>query len=96
MDELEIERLGGLGGFGMGSSRLRSRGTVSLAKLPEPDQEAVQALFSGKKSSPKASKMRDGFTYRIVWRSDKGERTIEVPEQLVPQSLASAVRDTLE
>jgi hypothetical protein len=95
MDELDIERLGGLGGFGMENSRLRSRGTVSLGKLPEADQQVVQDLFSGK-SSPKESKMRDGFTYRIVWHSDKGERTIEVPEQLVPQSLTSAVRDTLE
>lgn len=95
MDELEIERLGGLGGFGLESSRLRSRGKVAFESLSETDKQVVRSLFTDDEPA-QASPMRDGFRYRIVWRSQSGERTIEAPEGLVPQSLTAAVKDTLE
>lgn len=91
MDELKIERVGGLGGFGLDNSRIKSRGTVSFGGLSEADKRAVLELFS--RETPKAaSALRDGFTYRI----ERGEKTIEVPEEFVPQFLRSSVKDTLE
>ena len=46
-DEVEIERLGGLAGFGSPRSRLRSTGKVALDKLSRAERDMLEALFDG-------------------------------------------------
>ena len=91
MPILQIEKVGGLAGFG--GPNLRSRGEVDSAKLPAEDQKAVEALF--KSASQPASAVRDGFRFRISRSTDSGVQTVEVPEHLVPPSLARSVKDEL-
>ena len=82
MDRLDIERVGGFAGFGGPGSHLRSRGQLDSASLSTADKQAVEALFS---SLPKAaSKTADGFRYRITRHTASGSKTIEVPEEHVP------------
>lgn len=91
---LKIERLGGLAGFGLPGSRLKSRGQVAVADLSAADRAAVEALF--KASHKPAAPMPDGFRYRITLQSAQGDKTIEAAEHQVPEALRDAVRDELE
>ena len=94
MDEVRIERTGGLAGFGA-SPHLKSRGTVRLAELGEADRAAVEALFrrgGGGEGGP----MRDAFRYRLTRDGPDGPETVEVSEADVPHAVAAQVRDTLE
>jgi len=95
MAELKIERIGGIAGFGLPRSHLRSRGALDYDLLSDADKKKVQKLFAagGAKDSPT---MRDGFVCRITWQSDDDNRTIEVPEALVPRALTATIRDEIE
>jgi hypothetical protein len=95
MDDIKIERLGGLAGYGSPHSRLKSRGTARIENLSAEDRQAVEALF-GKRKAAKPSLMRDGFSYRITWQGKDGERTVEVPEEAVPASLIATIKDEIE
>lgn len=91
MGRLDIEKVGGLAGFG---GHLKSRGSQDFEALSAADQAAVQRLFSG--DAPKADPAtRDGFTYRITHQTASGPRTVEAPEALVPEALKRVVKDTL-
>ena len=92
MAELKIERLGGLGGFGLPGSRVKSEGRVDLAELDEEKRRGVEALFA---AGGKASAMPDGFRYRLALTGDEGEKVIELPESEVPAWLAQSVKDEL-
>lgn len=95
MDELRIERIGGLAGFGLPGSRLQSRGQCAWSDLSKADQAAVEALFAGKAKAalPGAA---DTFRYRITRVSSGKTKTVEVPESSVPASLAARVKDELK
>ena len=91
---LQVERIGGLAGFGSGGSHLRSQGQVDVASLSSQEQEAVEALFqSGPKTEP--SKMRDGFRYKISRTTPAGTETVEAAESAVPSAIARCVKDEL-
>jgi hypothetical protein len=93
MDRLEIERLGGLAGFGGAGSCLRSRGQLDATKLSAVDQKAVSTLFSQPVTVD--SSVRDGFRYRITRHTDASSMTVEIPEQHVPDVLKASVRDEI-
>jgi hypothetical protein len=94
---LKIERMGGLGGFGLPGSRIRSRGTYPLENLSAADQAKVQDLFkSGGSGVNTAPPVADGFRYKITRDGPNGPETVEVPESAVPQALQSSVKDELE
>ncbi len=95
MSDLKIERMGGLAGFGLPKSRLKSRGRCALEDLSKADQTSVAALFAGKSRRDKPG-MADGFRYRITRETAKGPETVEVPEALVPAAIAACVRDEIE
>jgi hypothetical protein len=95
MDEIKIERLGGLAGYGMPDSRLKSRGVAAFETLSADDRHSVESLFSGGKTL-KPSLMADGFTYRITRQAKDGPQTIEVPEEVVPAALIATIRDEIE
>jgi hypothetical protein len=93
MTTLKIERLGGIGGFGLPGSRVRSEGRVELADLDHDTRRVVDSLFAAPAAPPKGH--ADGFTYRITRGGEAGEEVVEVPEAAVPPALVQAVRDEL-
>jgi hypothetical protein len=95
MGELTIERIGGLAGFGLPGSRIRSRGVLASETLSPADQAAVEALFrSGGRTG--APPVPDGFRYRLTRTTPKGPETIEAPEAAVPAALRDAVKDEFQ
>ena len=93
-NRVKIERLGGFAGFGLPGSHLKSRGEVSESELSPADLQSLNALFEGdaQHEDPKP----DAFRYRITREVGGSEKTIEVPEHQVPESLKNSVADTLE
>jgi hypothetical protein len=87
---LKIERLGGLAGFGAPGSRLRSQGEIDLATLPPADRQAIESLFA---SPPQAPPRPDELRYRLTRPGRQGPQSIEVPEDRLPESVRSAVKE---
>ncbi len=95
MDRLQIERIGGLAGFG--GPHLKSRGELSLSNLSPSDRKAVESLFNNpQKAMPAHPGEADAFRYRITRQTPAGPQTIEVPGDFVPAALKDSVRDVLE
>lgn len=93
MSKVEVERIGGFGGFGLPGSRLRSQGDIDTKDLPPSDRLAVDALFNG--SSQPGSPKPDAFRYRLTRHEATGTRTVEVTEDQVPVPLKDCVKDEL-
>jgi hypothetical protein len=93
-DQLKVERVGGFGGFGLPGSHLKSKGEIALSTLPHDDVLAIDALFQG--GAHLGAAKTDGFIYRITRQTGTAATTIEVPEEQVPASIRSTVKDTLE
>ena len=89
---LNVEKLGGLAGFGGSRARIRSRGQIDSATLSAADQKAVETLFhSG--GAPAPAKGADYFRFRISRTTAAGTQIVEAPESRVPAALASCVKD---
>ena len=95
MGILKIERLGGLGGFGLPNSRIRSTGEQAMSALSPEDRAAVEHLFESRPRAAGSGAERDTFRYRITRSVDGKEQTVEVPESAVPQALKACVSDKL-
>jgi hypothetical protein len=90
---LEVERLGGLAGFGAASSRLHSRGQLDVSTLSAEDRQVLELLFS----KPSANPVRpDEFRYRLTRWIEHGPQSVEVPESQVPPAVRAAVKDEIE
>jgi hypothetical protein len=95
VDRLQIERIGGLAGFG--GPHLKSRGELALSNLSPADRQAVEDLFSDpRKAVPAPPGEADAFRYRITRQTAAGPQTIEVQGNAVPAALRDSVRDVLE
>lgn len=92
MTVLKIERRGGLGGFGLAGSRVRSVGEVDLNRLGAADRRAIEKLFADDGSDADAPHP-DGFTYRLSRMTPAGEEAVVVAEAKVPAVLIKAIRD---
>lgn len=95
MDEIRVERIGGLAGFGQPGSRLKSVGRVILSDLARDERQLVEALFGQSRRPPKSSRA-DGFRFVLTRTLPTGVETVEVAEDRVPQVIADCVRDVLE
>jgi hypothetical protein len=93
-DQLNVERIGGFGGFGLPGSHLKSKGDIAISALPHDDIQAIDTLFKG--DAHLGAAKTDGFIYRITRQIGKTLKTIEVPEEQVPISIRNCVKDTLE
>ena len=95
VDRLQIERVGGLAGFG--GPHLKSRGEMALTDLSSTDKQTIERLFKdpsqAKQKNPGQS---DAFRYRITRQTSAGPQTIEVPEDVVPYALRNSVKDVIE
>lgn len=95
MGELTIERVGGMAGFGLPGSRVRSLGRMAFEGLSPADQTAVEALFRSHGQLAAAAAVPDGFRYRITRTAAAGAETVEAPEAAVPAALRDSVKDEL-
>ncbi len=94
MDQVNVERLGGLAGFGGARSRLKSGGHVQLDTLSAADRDRLKRLFDcGQKPH---TPVTDGFTYRITLTGSAGVKVVELAEAQVPAVLVACVVDRLE
>jgi hypothetical protein len=95
VDRLQIERIGGLAGFG--GPHLKSRGELALSDLSPADRQALEELFSDpRKAAPPHPGEADAFRYRITRQTAAGAQTIELPGNAVPAAVKDSVRDVLE
>lgn len=95
--DIVIERIGGLGGFGLPGSHLESKGEVASTALSPAVRARVDLLFAtyGKgKAAP--VKGADGFSYKISRTTVNGIEVITVPEAEVPAELRDSVTDRLK
>ena len=88
---VRVEKCGGLAGFGGSNARIRSHGQVDISELSPEEQKAVNALF--RSATAELSRSADSFRYRISRTTAAGTETVEVPEDHVPNALASCVKD---
>lgn len=95
MGTLKIERVGGLAGFGVGQSRVKSSGEQAVSALSAADQASVEALFENPKLRQGSGLERDGFRYKITRTMGGKDQTVEVPESVVPPALKACVSDKL-
>jgi len=91
---VQIERLGGLAGFGGAGAHVRSLGHLETATLTPEDQRVVEGLFKSQGIS-KTTRICDGFRYRISRTIAGITETIEAPAEMVPCPLAQCVKDEL-
>jgi hypothetical protein len=95
--DIVIERIGGLGGFGLPGSHVESKGEVASTALSAATQARVELLFAtygkGKAAPPKGA---DGFSYKISRTTVNGVQAITVPEAEVPAELRDSVTDRLK
>jgi hypothetical protein len=96
--QLRVERTGGLAGFGLPNSRIRSRASVDLRTLSPTDRQAVEKLFAGgtAHTTPVPPGQADAFQYHLTMATPNGEKTVVVPEDQVPDAIRIAVHDELE
>ncbi|QEM11019.1 protealysin inhibitor emfourin [Mucilaginibacter rubeus] len=94
MTLLKVERIGGLAGFGITNSRIKSVGEIDMNQLTDDDKQAVNNLFT-KKSSSASPQSPDTFLYKISRTTGEGVESIETTEDLVPTSIKDSVRDEL-
>ncbi len=91
--KIDVERLGGLAGYGMPGSRLRSRGHVMAEDLSAADLTVVGELFL--RPADASDWVRDAFRYYLTRQSDCGPQTVIVSETSVPEAIRNCVRDEL-
>jgi hypothetical protein len=86
MDKLIIERRGGFAG-------LKAKGEIEAA-LDAPTRAALDALFAAKTKFP-AARGADRYVYVLTRGTGADAKSVEVPESLVPASVAASVKDKL-
>lgn len=94
--QLSVERIGGLGDFGLPGSHLKSKGQISSDELSPEDAHKLEALFESKLPINAESKVADGFRYRITRTTGSVLKTIELPEEQTPVAIRGCVKDTLD
>ncbi|HPU15240.1 MAG TPA: hypothetical protein PK808_04075 [Polymorphobacter sp.] len=97
MADIVIERIGGLGGFGLPGSHIESKGELSSKTLSPATQARVDRLFAtygtGKAAAARGA---DSFSYKIRRTTVNGVQVITVPEAEVPAELRDSVTDRLK
>jgi hypothetical protein len=87
MDKLIIERRGGFAG-------LKAKGELDVSALDAPTREVLDKLFAAKKKFP-AARGADRYIYTLTRGSGADAKSVEVPEHLMPPTVAGSVKDRL-
>ena len=93
MGTVKVEKIGGLAGYGLPGSRLKSSGETAISALSPADQAWIEASFQ--KPPQKVGNERDTHRYRITRTENGRDQTVEVPEAQVPHALKACVTDKL-
>jgi hypothetical protein len=94
-NHLNIERTGGIAGFG-GPGKVRSRGRVDFDALSPLDRAAIDALFEQHHGQGVArNHTPDAFRYSVSRTRGGVVETIDVPEASLPAAVVNAVTDEL-
>lgn len=88
---IDVERLGGLVGYGMPGARLRSRGHLMAHGLSLADQATLQDLFL--RPVQVLAQTRDGFRYSLTRQRDNRPHTVVVAEAAIPESILNCLHD---
>lgn len=91
--EIEVERLGGFAGYGAPGALLRCFCQFMAYDLSLADQATLQDLFLRPRKP--SSHERDAFRYRLTRKIEKGEHTVVVGENDVPEAIRSCMRDEI-
>lgn len=91
---LQVERVGGVAGFGGSRSRIRSRGEVDTLALTAEDQLRIEGMFQSPQP-PQPPRGPDQFRYKITRPTPAGAETVEVHEENLPAALLACVKDEL-
>ena len=94
MDEIKVERFGGLAGVGLPGSHVKSRGHVALSALSAKDQAKVAALFEAEAAD--APDAPDAFYYHLTRDTPKGPQTVRVAHDALPEAVEGCVVDELD
>jgi hypothetical protein len=95
MGTVKVEKIGGLAGYGLPGSKLKSSGETAISALSPADQAWVEALFQKPRGAQEAGNERDTHCYRITRRQNGRDQTVEVSEAKVPHALKACVTDKL-
>jgi hypothetical protein len=87
METYLIERRGGLAG-------VPAHGEIAAADMDPDDRARLDRLLDGQTRVTRDAGA-DRFSYVVTRRTPSGETTLEIPESLVPQAVARAVRTEL-
>jgi hypothetical protein len=87
MDEYIIERSGGFAG-------LTASGTVPADALNESDRARLDRILDSD-SAVARDPGADRYTYVVTRKSSSGVTTREIPESMLPDSVARAVREDI-
>jgi hypothetical protein len=96
MDRLTIERKGGIGGFGLANSAVKSGGELDLSTLSAAEREHIEALFRNPAAHQGTGQVSHSFRYCLSRAKGGQEQTVEVDESAVPQWLSRHVTDKLQ
>jgi hypothetical protein len=87
MDCFIIERRGGFAG-------IRGHGEIDADSLDQEDRDALEKLLRRKRPLP-ADRGADRYVYIVTRKTESGSKTCEVPETLMPRSVAWMVKDQI-
>lgn len=90
-EEIKVETLGGLAGFG---GRIRRTGSIDLDLLSSPVRTSVEKLFETGSVSPEPL-AADALRYRLARETPQGTEVIEVNEGDIPAQLTSDLQVTV-
>lgn len=95
---LKVERKGGLAGFGLPNSRVRSVGSVDLRTLSPTDSQTVEKLFAegAPHTGPASPVQGDAFQYHLTMTTPDGSKTVVVTERQIPDAIRDVVQDELQ
>ena len=97
MDRLTIERKGGIGGFGMANSPIKSGGELDLSTLSADQKAHIDDLFRNPAAHQGTGKVSHPFRYRLSRPKGGGqEESVEVDESAVPEWMSGVVKDRLQ
>lgn len=91
--KIDVERLGGLAGFGLPGARLRSRCTILAKDLRPADQAILRGIFLTLPKGP--DQKRDAFRYRLTRQRGAESQTVVVAETEVPEAIRECLRDEI-
>ena len=87
MDRFIIERRGGF-------ASIRAYGEVDADSLDQEDRDALEKLLGRKRPLP-PDPGADRYVYVVTRKNEFGSMTCEVPETLMPRSVARMVKDQI-